>query len=104
MSRDIQATSLKNEQKGGFMKEKGYIVAICGYEGYEYLYGIFTLEEAIEFVRMLKKRKTKIARKIMKGYISEQVCLMGPKGDNFELKCMCKLLPEELQNKSSWFM
>jgi len=80
-----------------------YIVAVCGYEGIEELFGYFSKEEAIEFLRELKEKKTKQSKKIMKYTKPEQICLMSEK-DNNEIGCVCKELPDDLKNKETWWM
>jgi len=90
------------------MTKKEYVILIAGYEGVSEVFGLFTLEEAINLVREFKE-KTRRAKKLMKYFKPGQVCLaefqpFWKDSTINSLECCCSKLPEDLRNKKTWWM
>lgn len=100
------------------LKDFKYIVTICGYEGIEQMFGPFNREDALRVAVVLKKQKTKTAKKLMQHYTPDQVCIQSAPQKIFykwnkdrtdiiltqniyqELHCCCKDFPELPKHKN----
>jgi hypothetical protein len=97
-----------------------YIVVICGYEGIEDIYGVYTRSEALAKAAQLKENaymptdeeyENHNVDYERKHYKAEQVCIMGKshnknddnEKDEDELRCCCGDFPE-LPCQDAWWM